>query len=281
MAHALKPTEPPPPIDWQAPWFAPVRALGEGAAAAWAGGLPVHAALNSALSAAGDAAPNAAPADAASLAPVRFVPQAALPDGVAYEAHLFARRQCPTRDNLHDFFNGLCWIAWPRTKRRINALQAAQIARDGVGATRGPVRDALTLLDENGALLLAPAALWDALRARDWQRLFVQHRSEWQDARLLIVGHALLEKLVRPRKDLTAHVWCAAADIGDRPGAAMPREAVDAALAGWLTEAVLTTKPFVPLPVMGVPGWCDANARAAFYDDPAVFRPAHAAQTRK
>nr|WP_265343094.1 MULTISPECIES: DUF3025 domain-containing protein [Burkholderia] len=29
---------------------------------------------------------------------------------------------------------------------------------------------------------------------------------------------------------------------------------------------------FAPLPVLGVPGWCDANAEAAFYDDPAVFR---------
>jgi len=274
VAHALTPTELPPPIDWQAPWFAPLRALGEGAAAAWAGGLPVHAALNSALSAAGDAAPNAAPADA-SLAPVRFVPQAALPDGVAYEAYLFAQRQCPTRDNLHDFFNGLCWLAWPRTKRRINALQAAQIARDGVRATRGPVRDALTLLDENGALLLAPAALWDALRARDWQRLFVQQRSQWQDARLLIIGHALLEKLVRPRKDLTAHVWCATL----RPGDAAWREAqLDAVLAESLTEPVLAAKPFVPLPVMGVPGWCADNAHAAYYSDVAVFRPAPAAR---
>ncbi len=34
----------------------------------------------------------------------------------------------------------------------------------------------------------------------------------------------------------------------------------------------LTSRDFAPLPVLGVPGWCDANAEAAFYDDPAVFR---------
>jgi hypothetical protein len=201
---------------------------------------------------------------------VRFVPQSALPDGVAYEAHMFDRRECPTRDNLHDFFNGLCWLAWPHTKRRINALQAAQIARDGVGATRGPVRDALTLLDENGALLLAPQPLWDALHARDWQRLFVAERNQWQRARLLIVGHALLEKLVQPRKDLTAHVWCALADPCDL---ALHTTDLDAALAASLTEAVLATKPFVPLPVMGVPGWCADNARPGYYNDVTVFRP--------
>jgi len=30
---------------------------------------------------------------------------------------------------------------------------------------------------------------------------------------------------------------------------------------------------FAPLPVMGIPGWCDENAEAAFYDDVTVFRP--------
>jgi hypothetical protein len=33
------------------------------------------------------------------------------------------------------------------------------------------------------------------------------------------------------------------------------------------------SRAFAPLPVLGVPGWCDANADAAFYDDPSVFRP--------
>lgn len=265
MAHALTQPERPPPIDWQAPWFAPLRATGEPAATAWAGGMPVHTALHAAT-------------DAAADMPVRFVPQSALPNGVAYEAHMFARRECPTRDNLHDFFNGLCWMAWPHAKRRINALQAAHIARDGVGATRGPVRDALTLLDENGALLLAPAPLWDALRARDWQRLFVRERSQWQRARILIIGHALLEKLVQPRKDLTAHVWCALGEPGDP---AMQGGDVDAALAASLTEPVLATKPFVPLPVMGVPGWSADNAQPGYYDDVTVFRPPRAARPRE
>jgi len=31
-------------------------------------------------------------------------------------------------------------------------------------------------------------------------------------------------------------------------------------------------RPFVPLPVLGVPGWWPANDDLAFYDDPAVFR---------
>lgn len=177
-------------IDWAAPWLQPWQARGEPLAAALqAPGVPVHAALS------------AAPA------PVRFVPQSDLPEGQAYEQFIWDTRCVPTRDNLHDFFNGLVWLEFPQAKRRINELQAQAIAQDGVGAVRGPLRDALTVFDENGALLQAPAALWQALRARDWQRLFIELRPLWAEARLLLFGHALLEKLVSPRKPMVAHVY--------------------------------------------------------------------------
>jgi hypothetical protein len=51
------------------------------------------------------------------------------------------------------------WLRFPQAKRRLNELQA-EIARGGTGATRVPLRDALTLFDENGAVLDAPPALW-------------------------------------------------------------------------------------------------------------------------
>ena len=175
----------------------------------------------------------------------------------------------PTRDNLHDFFNGLVWLRHPRTKRHLNALQAAEIARHGIGATRGPLRDALTLFDENGAVLDAPPELWRALLARDWQGLFVTHRDLWREARLRIFGHALLEKLVAPRKGLTAHVLRLPA------GASC---AGDAALAAALDPAHLAAKPFVPLPVLGVPGWWPQNSNFCFYDDSDVFRPRRPAE---
>lgn len=248
-------------LDWSAPWFQPFAAHGTALAARVRAGTPVHAALN-----------------ACAGAPVRFVPQEALPEGQAYERFIFEQRACPTRENLHDFFNGLVWLRLPQAKRRLNELQAAQIADRGVGAVRGPVRDAITVFDENGALLEAPDALWEALLARQWQRLFVELRPLWTQARLLLFGHALLEKLVAPRKDMTAHVWRANAPLRapldrlDDPGAA------DAWMAGQLQAATLASKPFTPLPVLGVPGWWPANEDAAFYDDAAVFRPARRPQ---
>ena len=198
---------------------------------------------------------------------MRFVPQAVLPSGTAYEHYIFETACCPTRENLHDFFNGLCWMRFPLTKQRLNALQAAQISALGVSAQRGPVRDALTLFDENAAFLEAPQALWDALLAKDWQRLFSSLRPLWSQATLIPFGHALLEKLVTPRKPVTAHVY-----VTQAPWASVAE--LDGLIAAGLDNNRLATKPFAPLPVLGVPGWWPPNEDPLFYDDPKVFRRA-------
>ena len=197
----------------------------------------------------------------------QFVGASDAPPSEAYEAFVARTGGVPTRDNLHDFFNGLVWLRFGQAKRCLNQLQSAEIARAGVGSVRGALRDALTLFDENGAVLDAPPALWEALLARDWWRLFVQLRPLWRQARLVVFGHALLEKLVCPRKDITAHVW-----------RAQPRReleiSLDSWLAGELTPERLAGKPFTPLPVLGVPGWWPGNEKLSFYDDSLVFRPA-------
>ena len=239
-------------IDWGPPWFSPWRDVGERVARQTAAGVPLHEALNS-----------------EGAAPVRFVGQAALPPGQAYEHYIADSANCPVRPGLHDFFNGLCWLGLPQSKARLNRLQAAEIEARGVGAVRGPVRDAITLFDENGALLDAPRELWAALLARDWQRLFVELRPLWAQARVLVVGHALLEKLVAPRKALTAHVWRSPVALGALDSMAQ----ADAALCGQLTAAGLAEKPFAPLPLLGIPGWCADNGQLSFYDDARVFRP--------
>ncbi len=75
----------------------------------------------------------------AGVAPVCFVPQSELPVGIAYEKYIFDAARVPTRDGLHDFFNGLVWHSFPLTKKRLNELQATQIARThGRPACAGP-----------------------------------------------------------------------------------------------------------------------------------------------
>lgn len=257
-----------PSVNWAQPWLAPVR----GGGLALMAGSSVADALN--------ASQLACPMPC----PVRFVPGDAAPRGEAYEAFIHRTGQVPTRDNLHDLFNGLVWQRFPRTKARLNVWQAAEIARQGVGAVRGPVRDAITVFDENGALLLAPDPLWQALLARDWHTLFVTHRALWAQARLVLFGHALMEQLVAPRKNITAHVlvhafspaWVGPLDdIRGHPAQALA--GLDEALAQVLDADTLARKPFTPLPVLGVPGWWPANADPAFYGDTRVFRPARPA----
>lgn len=244
-------------IDWQTPWLAPLRAVGEPLAQRVAAGASVAEALN-----------------AAGAGPVRFVPQSDLPVGTAYESFIFDTASVPTRDNLHDFFNGLIWQHYPQTKRRLNQLQAQAIAaQGGVGPVRGPLRDALTLLDESGALLQAPEPLWQALLARDWQRLFIDLRPLWAQARLHVFGHAVLEKLVYPRKSVTAHIYLAPPAIKSGVSGVDPATDLDAWLAGALSPKHLATKPFTPLPLLGVPSWWPENEQPCFYDDAQVFRP--------
>ncbi len=204
------------------------------------------------------------------------MPQAELPEGRAYEAHIFTTGGVPTREGLHDFFNALCWMRFPATKLLLNRLQAQAIeAAGGVGARRGPLRDALTLFDENAALLQAPEPVWQALLARDWQRLFVELRPLWAQSTLLLFGHALTEKLVAPYKSITAHVLRlpVPADLPADAAAAWVHP-WDDWLASQLTPEWLATKPYTPLPVLGRPGWWPANEAPAFYADAQVFRPA-------
>ena len=261
MAHGLD------GIDWQAPWLLPWRARGEALAAQVCAGHSVAAVLNGekGIGAQGTGAPH-------------FVPQAALPDGVAYEAFIYSGQGVPTRDGLHDFFNGLVWMHFPLTKARLNALHMGQIERVGIQPSRGPVRDALTLMDENGALLMAPDALWEALWRKDWARLFGELRPLWAQAQLILFGHALMEKLVRPRKAITAHVYRIKILSVKTSNADWPD--IDHWLASELDARVIQAKPFAPLPVLGVPGWWPANESPGFYADPDVFRSPEGAQTR-
>jgi hypothetical protein len=253
-------------IDWDAPWLVPWRAVGEPLSLAVLAGCPQPQALNAAMA---QRWPRPA------QPPVRFVPQAELPAGMPYEQYIFESAQCPTREGLHDFFNGLAWLQWPLTKQRLNHLhrahaQAAALPVPGQ-SLRGPVRDALTVFDENAAVLYAPDALWQALVDKDWAALFGPLRPLWGQAQLWLFGHALLEKLVCPRKSITAHVYRTSIAVNNIAE-------LDAWLSHDLTAAKLAAKPFAHLPVLGVPGWWAGNATPAFYADASVFRASRSVQ---
>jgi hypothetical protein len=250
-------------IDWSRPWLAPLREHGE---------VLVQGVRERGLV---EALNRDARTGSVALAAGRlqFVAQSALPAGEAYEAFIARTARVPTRDNVHDFFNGLVWLQHPAIKRRLNELQAGQIRLGAIEGRRGAVRDTLTLFDENAALWQAPAVLVEALRQRDWHTLFTTQRAAWADATLTLFGHALIEKLTRPRKPITAHVWVLPLDADHSQGANLGADA-QALLLDALTPERLAMRQHLALPVLGVPGWWQANEQPDFYNDAAVFRPA-------
>ena len=242
-------------INWDSPWLLPYKPIGERLAGLVLLRSPVHMALNDAF----DSNPKID-------CPVRFVPQTELPGAAAYESFIWQTKTVPTRENLHDFFNGLMWLHFPKIKARLNELQAAAIEAAGVTQHRGMLRDALTLFDENAAFLIEPkseSTLLQAIRDKAWKQVFIEKRDLWVDTECVIFGHALLEKLVSPRKPMTAHIYCPSTPI---------KILDDGLIAKTMNAEHLVSKPYVPLPVMGVPGWCETNSDAYFYDDTAVFR---------
>lgn len=255
-------------LDTGAPWLAHLDSLSAACTA-----LDPVAVLN--------AAAHARHVRTAGGLPLQFAPANDAGDR-AYEAHIAVTGRVPTRTAgdgaLHDLFNALVWLALPMTKAALNARQAHEIERAGVGAVRGPVRDACTLLDESGLLLACTdastrIAVQDALAARDWERLFIAGRAAWHNRIVpVVLGHALLEKLTRPYKAITAQVLvldCA------QPGASLAQ--IDQCAARVVRQDGLAPAALAPLPVLGVPGWWPDNATPSFYDDAQVFRPLRAA----
>jgi hypothetical protein len=243
-------------VEWRAPWLAPLAPLrGLLDAEDWRAALSEAARERGVRSGRGR--------------PIVFV--AADDAGAApYEWHIAATGRVPTRANLHDVFNALMWLAYPRAKAALNRRHADEIDARGIGGARGAVRDAATLIDESGLLLAADSEVCAALARHDWRRLFVDWRARWgRDIVALVFGHALLEKLAAPFKALTACVVPIPLD-GAR----------DAAAAGFIARADLAPPLLAHLPVLGIPGWWPANEVPAFYDDPAVFRPAGSHRNR-
>ena len=202
--------------------------------------------------------------------PVRFRPAPELP-GVAYEKHIFETGEVSTReDNWHDLFNALAWCRFPRLKSAMNAIHYRHLHEEANGR-RGSQRDALTLLDESGVIVIGPDdQLLEALSCRDWHSAFVKHRTAWSGTGVMICGHAILEKFLQPYKALTAQALLI--PLKDPMCAAD----LDSQLAERLLDGNLLQSPndLSPLPLMGIPGWWTGGAQDdAFYADRNVFRP--------
>ena len=250
-------------VDWSVPWLAPFADVGQTVAASrdWRRSLNESAATANLCNSSGQRITFCEP-EAAAVEP--------------YESCIARTGRVPTRANLHDLFNALIFLHFPKAKARLNQLQAAAIARNGVGPVRGPVRDAATLIDENAVLVVTECAdIVQSLRSHDWPILFLGNRTAWtEEVDVVAFGHALLQKLTHPYNAITAH----ALHIPLPPRSLLPQ--IDRCMAAALDEQ-LSPGALMPLPVLGIPGWCAPNKNPDFYSDRTVFRPAKMRRDRK
>ena len=209
-------------------------------------------------------------------APLRLVSDA---DDTGYETRIRTRGEMHVRSrDWHDLFNVLVWRAYPRTKAALNDVQFAALREESLAAHaysgRGPVRDALTLFDESGLIVLSSErSLLADLKAFRWKRLFWERRDEvLSSMRFFVFGHALFEKALRPYVGMTAHALLFSMDA---EGLHQPLpnvvETADA-LASTAMSSITTPRALSPVPVLGIPGWWAANADPEFYDNEWYFR---------
>ena len=102
-----------PAPDWARPWNGPYADDGAAVRNACEQGVPLPLALTQRIGALGP----------------RFVPQANLPEGMAYEQFIFDAGSVPTREGLHDFFNGLVWHRFPRRQTPAQPLAGGPRSR--------------------------------------------------------------------------------------------------------------------------------------------------------
>lgn len=206
--------------------------------------------------------------------PLRFVPPSATPAGYGdYELRTYETGCVATRaGSLHDLFNALAWLAFPRTKAALNALHAAEIPREN--GRRGRFRDLLTLVDEGGAIVACEEpGLVELVRELRWKELFWDERARLlRGMRVLVLGHAVLERALDPWPGVT----CKAVFVPAEGDADAQAASFLAALGPDATPRLLP-----PLPVFGYPGWHPGTQHASFYEDGRYFRPARAIREKR
>ncbi|HPQ96117.1 MAG: DUF3025 domain-containing protein [Thiothrix sp.] len=203
---------------------------------------------------------------------VRFVPQdGTLPyPALYYEERIARHGLVATRANWHDFFNALVWGLYPAAKVRINTLHGRDIETAGMARTAR--RDALTLFDENGVVLVgSDRALLQAVLDFRWVEVFDPGAGWGTSLVCQVFGHALFEKLMTPYVGLTAHAILLQADAAFFE-LSLPRQQE------WISHGLATVLEHIdapdrlsPVPVLGIPGWWPVQ-NDDFFSNRAYFR---------
>lgn len=202
-----------------------------------------------------------------------------------YEEIIFEDKKIPTRENWHDFFNGLVWLQFPKTKRYFSELHNDEISVHGL-KQRTPVRDRLIHFDECGLVLLTnQAELESNIAAHNWQKVFVENSALWHKNIIpIILGHALWEMLMNPFVGLTAKVKVVCLPHASDAQLKSMQSTLQSAEVAQQVDALLRKclvrdndffrpKPWLPLPLLGIPNWSPFEQNSAFYANKHYFMP--------
>lgn len=199
--------------------------------------------------------------------PLQFI----APDGRLsareYETHILQTGQVPTRpDTWHDVLNALVWLRFPRFKSALNVAHGEALITE-IDNQRGRRRDAMTVLDESGVWVISQDPhLPELLTACAWQPLFCERRPDVASRmHFVVVGHALLEKVLAPYPSMTGK--CLILNSTTLDPDSVEQQAV-------LTlGSIELPRQLSPLPIQGIPGWDAENAADAYYANQKIFRP--------
>ena len=171
------------------------------------------------------------------------------------------------------FFNALIWQRYPQLKIAINEMHANDMRQQPDNRT--PQRDALTIFDENGIVIVSSQnSLLQDIIDFNWRKLFQYERQTWQQhCQCFVIGHALYEKFLTPYIGLTAHALLVKTDDAFfEQSFAKQRAQLNHCIAKAILDGDLySPQTLNPVPVLGVPEWWSEQTDA-FYANSAYFR---------
>lgn len=203
---------------------------------------------------------------------------------MGYEERIYKKGLISTREqNWHDLFNAFIWLLFPKTKILLNELHMQELKKQP-GKKRTAARDAITHLDESGVIIASTdASLLNALKKHQWQKVFVQSRSQWlaknlsekQQIGAFVFGHGMYEKAFKPFIGFTGKAYClkVAEDFYKQDKMAQYRM-LDQLLCDDIRQknSLCDSGSLSPLPMLGIPGWSKDNESAEFYNNSHYFR---------
>ncbi|MEC8328384.1 MAG: DUF3025 domain-containing protein [Pseudomonadota bacterium] len=194
-----------------------------------------------------------------------------------YEEIIFDKGEIPTRlENWHDLFGAFIWLLFPKTKALLNQLHIEQINKHGK-TERSKKRNAITLLDECGVLVVCDQAQADLLKNHLWIEGFYNQREQWHSTSYpFMFGHANYEMATRPYLGLTGKALYITVEHQLMPKCLKDRYAwLDSYLENLIEneDILCDNSSLFPLPLLGVPNWYEQNKEKAFYENTDYFRP--------